>query len=144
MADKKYGGDEVLIPRGRFGGANPSGNIEARTAPSPRMGRLDAADRMAAARKIAIEADKKSGVKPYSPPARGSVDSDTGKRTNPNTLSSGTYMKRRAGDSDNAFTTSQIMDAEEHPFGAGFKKGGKVSSASKRADGCAVRGKTKA
>jgi general stress protein YciG len=27
---------------------------------------------------------------------------------------------------------------------AGYKKGGKVSSASKRADGCAIRGKTKA
>jgi hypothetical protein len=27
---------------------------------------------------------------------------------------------------------------------AGMKKGGKVSSASKRADGCAIRGKTKA
>jgi hypothetical protein len=26
----------------------------------------------------------------------------------------------------------------------GFKKGGKVSSASKRADGCAIRGKTRA
>ena len=29
------------------------------------------------------------------------------------------------------------------PSAAGMKKGGKVSSASKRADGCAVRGKTK-
>lgn len=27
---------------------------------------------------------------------------------------------------------------------AGYKKGGKVSSASKRADGCAIRGKTRA
>jgi hypothetical protein len=27
--------------------------------------------------------------------------------------------------------------------GTGMKKGGKVSSASKRADGCAIRGKTK-
>jgi hypothetical protein len=27
---------------------------------------------------------------------------------------------------------------------AGYKKGGKISSASKRADGCAVRGKTRA
>ena len=27
---------------------------------------------------------------------------------------------------------------------SGYKKGGKVSSASKRADGCAVRGKTRA
>jgi hypothetical protein len=33
---------------------------------------------------------------------------------------------------------------EENAAGAtGMKKGGKVSSASKRADGCAVRGKTK-
>lgn len=29
------------------------------------------------------------------------------------------------------------------PAAAGMKKGGKVSSASKRADGCAMRGKTK-
>jgi hypothetical protein len=28
--------------------------------------------------------------------------------------------------------------------GLGMKKGGKVSSASKRADGCAIRGKTRA
>jgi uncharacterized protein YxeA len=31
-----------------------------------------------------------------------------------------------------------------NPMGDTFKKGGKVSSASKRADGCAIRGKTKA
>jgi hypothetical protein len=30
------------------------------------------------------------------------------------------------------------------PQGQGMKKGGKVSSASKRADGCCIRGKTKA
>ena len=30
------------------------------------------------------------------------------------------------------------------PQGQGMKKGGKVSSASKRADGCAIRGKTRA
>ena len=30
------------------------------------------------------------------------------------------------------------------PAAAGMKKGGSVSSASKRADGCAIRGKTKA
>ena len=30
------------------------------------------------------------------------------------------------------------------PIGPKFKKGGKVSSASKRADGCCVRGKTRA
>ena len=30
------------------------------------------------------------------------------------------------------------------PKGEGMKKGGKVSSASKRADGCAIRGKTRA
>jgi hypothetical protein len=30
------------------------------------------------------------------------------------------------------------------PMSAGMKKGGSVSSASKRADGCAIRGKTRA
>lgn len=35
------------------------------------------------------------------------------------------------------------MPAPGLPQGPGMKKGGKVSSASKRADGCAVRGKTK-
>ena len=33
--------------------------------------------------------------------------------------------------------------AQMEAQGTGMKKGGKVSSASKRADGCAIRGKTK-
>ena len=37
----------------------------------------------------------------------------------------------------------QAMPAPAGPGGGGMKAGGKVSSASKRADGCAVRGKTK-
>ena len=37
----------------------------------------------------------------------------------------------------------QAMPAPDGPGGGGMKAGGKVSSASKRADGCAVRGKTK-
>ena len=36
----------------------------------------------------------------------------------------------------------KIREKEAYDF-AGYKNGGKVSSASKRADGCAVRGKTK-
>jgi hypothetical protein len=32
----------------------------------------------------------------------------------------------------------------DHTMGMAMKKGGKVSSASKRADGCAIRGKTRA
>jgi hypothetical protein len=35
------------------------------------------------------------------------------------------------------------QQAEMEAKGTGMKKGGKVSSASKRADGCAVKGKTK-
>ena len=35
-----------------------------------------------------------------------------------------------------------IQDVKKR-MGEGFKKGGKVGSASKRADGCAMRGKTK-
>lgn len=41
-------------------------------------------------------------------------------------------FKRQKGDKDTAYSD------------AGYKKGGKVSSASKRADGCAIRGKTRA
>ena len=37
----------------------------------------------------------------------------------------------------------QDRDEEKKRQQAGMKKGGKVSSASKRADGCAVKGKTK-
>jgi hypothetical protein len=33
---------------------------------------------------------------------------------------------------------------QQQPMQQTFKKGGKVSSASKRADGCAIRGKTRA
>lgn len=41
-------------------------------------------------------------------------------------------------------TTEQNIPAVDTMGGVtGMKKGGKVSSASKRADGCAVRGKTK-
>ena len=36
----------------------------------------------------------------------------------------------------------KIREKEAYDF-AGYKKGGKVSSASKRADGCAVKGKTR-
>jgi general stress protein YciG len=38
---------------------------------------------------------------------------------------------------------NEVKDYEAYKD-AGFKKGGKVSSASKRADGCAIRGKTRA
>ena len=47
------------------------------------------------------------------------------------------------------FGTTEQNIPEVNPMGdvvapaAGMKKGGKVSSASKRADGCAVKGKTK-
>jgi len=36
------------------------------------------------------------------------------------------------------------QQAQMEAKGTGMKKGGKVSSASKRADGCAIRGKTRA
>lgn len=36
----------------------------------------------------------------------------------------------------------KVREKEAYDF-AGYKKGGKVSSASKRADGCAIKGKTR-
>ena len=56
--------------------------------------------------------------------------------------------KRRMAEEDAAMAAAQ-MEATQGPIkrglmaGSGMKKGGKVSSASKRADGCAIRGKTK-
>jgi hypothetical protein len=45
-----------------------------------------------------------------------------------------------------AESLTKIQDAVGQPSSSStlFKKGGKVSSASKRADGCAIRGKTRA
>jgi hypothetical protein len=56
--------------------------------------------------------------------------------------------KRRMAEEDAAMAAAQ-MEATQGPIkrglmaGSGMKKGGKVSSASKRADGCAIRGKTR-
>jgi hypothetical protein len=97
------------------------------------MGRLDAADKMAAAKKIAVEADKKTygpAGKPPEPPRNPGMDKSMAKRTDPDQMGSGTSMKGR------------LYNQDEYDYG--MKKGGSVSSASKRADGCAVRGKTKA
>ena len=41
-------------------------------------------------------------------------------------------------------TTNVDTSKNTNPMGDTYKKGGKVSSASKRADGCCIRGKTKA
>jgi hypothetical protein len=41
-------------------------------------------------------------------------------------------------------TTKANKQIKEDTDPGGYKKGGKVSSASKRADGCAIRGKTRA
>jgi len=41
-------------------------------------------------------------------------------------------------------STQPDMGETTNPMGDKYAKGGKVSSASKRADGCAIRGKTRA
>jgi hypothetical protein len=53
-----------------------------------------------------------------------------------------TSTKKRSGEWEKGFNKAKA-EAQE-PTGPKFKKGGSVSSASKRADGCAVRGRTKA
>ena len=49
---------------------------------------------------------------------------------------------RKEADSTFKRLPEEVKDYEAYKD-AGFKKGGKVSSASKRADGCAIRGKTR-
>lgn len=50
-------------------------------------------------------------------------------------------MMSPGGDGSNGVTDEDIKKAQSGQ--TGMKQGGKVSSASKRADGCAVKGKTK-
>jgi len=51
--------------------------------------------------------------------------------------------KIRALEAEVAAGKKTQQQAEMEAKGTGMKKGGKVSSASKRADGCAIKGKTK-
>jgi hypothetical protein len=51
----------------------------------------------------------------------------------------GSFLDRQAFDK----RATQAEQAEDRRKAMGMKKGGVVSSASKRADGCAMRGKTK-
>ena len=44
---------------------------------------------------------------------------------------------------EDAEKSQKQYEAQDKQEGPGMKKGGKVSSASKRADGCAIKGKTK-
>jgi len=138
---KKFGepGENIVQGAGRFGGSSGSGNMS-----SGRASRLSAAERKelkdeaiqenvkrdiaiakkAPERKAALKAAKtenKDGVKvteyPYVEPS-----------------------KKRQGYRSLDDTMQHLDDVDD----MGFKKGGSVSSASKRADGCALRGKTRA
>jgi hypothetical protein len=51
--------------------------------------------------------------------------------------------KIRALEAEVAAGRKTKQQAQMEAQGTGMKKGGKVSSASKRADGCAIKGKTK-
>lgn len=52
-----------------------------------------------------------------------------------------TSSKKRSGEWQKGFDKAKAE--EKAAIGPSYKKGGSVSSASKRADGCAVKGKTK-
>jgi len=53
-------------------------------------------------------------------------------------------LRERGRDRQEAEKSQKQYEIQDKQEGTGMKKGGKVSSASKRADGCAVRGKTRA
>jgi hypothetical protein len=52
-------------------------------------------------------------------------------------------IRERGRDRQEAEKSQKQYEAQDKQEGPGMKKGGKVSSASKRADGCATKGKTK-
>ena len=53
-------------------------------------------------------------------------------------------LRERGRDRQEAEKSQKQYEAQDKQEGSGMKRGGKVSSASKRADGCAIRGKTRA
>ena len=137
---RKFGesGENLVQGAGRFGGSmgemapiRASGNI-APVKASGNMSRLDYADKLSNAKQMSKEVDNKTfGDK--GPPKNlrdTELDTKVGNATNPDTMTSGAYKKGRLYNQDE--------------FDYGMKKGGSVSSASKRADGCAKRGKTRA
>ena len=139
---KKYGmmEDTLVQGAGRFGGSTGAGDM----APA----------RSGLGRMTDYMTKRKSSTSGIDEPATGEVKSkmiianpkDTSKKAAPLTKE-----QMRARDRANAETQKQLPRTprsrgaliddvvEELPF----KKGGKVSSASKRADGCATKGKTK-
>ena len=132
---RKFGesGENLVQGTGRFGGSLAGeGNIApVRTTGS--MSRLDYADKISKAKQLAKEADKqtfKELGRPKHQPRDPRIDAEAAKFTDPNNMSSGSSMRGRLYNQDE--------------FDYGMKKGGSVGSASKRADGCAVRGRTRA
>jgi hypothetical protein len=55
----------------------------------------------------------------------------------------GQLNERGARNKKEAEKSQKQYEAQDKQEGPGMKKGGKVSSASKRADGCAIKGKTR-
>jgi hypothetical protein len=58
------------------------------------------------------------------------------------TMAKAARDEMRAARALREYVPARAREGEAYEY-AGYKKGGKVSSASKRADGCAMRGKTK-
>ena len=130
---KTYGSMVDVIPA--KGGMGPGGVDKM---PSARMGRLDYAKKIEEARKLSkkYEDEEKAALKAVGitrkPQRRDpTMDKEAAKRTDPEYMTSGASMRGR------------LFDQDDYDYG--MKKGGMVKSkASKRADGCCVRGKTRA
>ena len=52
-------------------------------------------------------------------------------------------LKRAKSEAEDTASSADERASRVNPMGDTYKKGGKVSSASKRADGCCVKGKTR-
>ena len=133
MANKYNLGEDTLVQgAGRFGGSfagegnivpvRTTGNIKAVGNP-PKMSEAE----FNAAIKEAQSAGKVKSLPYQGKPVSKNNTRDAVQKTNPDTLSSGASR----------VTPKKDIDFTE------YKKGGSVSSASKRADGIATKGKTK-
>ena len=136
---KKFGepGENLVQGAGRFGGS--AGNM-----PSGKASGLTTAERNALKNEAIQENVKRDiAIAKKAPERKAALKAAETENKDGVKVTKYPYVepsKKRQGYRSLDDTLQHIDDVDD----MGMKKGGKVSSASKRADGCAIRGKTRA
>ena len=146
MADKKYGSMVDVIPAKGGMGPGGVGNIEARGGLGKMTDYMLKRESAATGIEVPATGEVKGSMRVIKPTvsekAKPLTKDQLRARSRANAEAQRKIGKEKRTDSPR-WAKDANYDADI-PSELNFKKGGKVSSASKRADGCAVRGKTRA